>query len=289
MDWPERLRSVRRWTRAGERAPHKPLLLLYALAHHQRHGNVPIVYSEAEERLARLLREFGPRQRTSPGYPFHHLASDGVWRVTTVDGEGSPGSGVTVLREKRAMGSLSADLDAALCADPGLAARIARVLLDDNFAPSLHAGIIALTGLRAAPEPLSEEGGVRDPRFRETVLEAYAHRCAFCGYEGRLDGVLVGLEAAHIRWWSHGGPNEPDNGLCLCSTHHLLFDRGVLGLTGELTVAVSSRFEARSGAAEAFVLSLAGRDLLRPAHGYPHAAPDHVGWHTDQVFRAPAV
>ncbi|MEV6822309.1 phosphorothioated DNA-binding restriction endonuclease [Nocardiopsis dassonvillei] len=287
MDWTQRLGSVKRWSRAGVRAPHKPLLLLYALAHHQRHGNAPIVYSEAEARLARLLREFGPTRTTSPGYPFHHLETDGFWRVTTVDGEGSPGSGVTLLREKEARGRLDPDLDAALRDDPGLAARIARHLLDENFAPSLHEGIIALTGLRVGqgPVPAPGEGGVRDPRFRETVLTAYEHRCAFCGYEGRLDGVSAGLEAAHIRWWSYDGPNDLDNGLCLCPTHHLLFDRGVLGLTGELAVAVSPYFEARSPAAETVVLSLAGRDLVRPVPGSPAVEPAHVAWHSEQVFR----
>ncbi|NKY98236.1 phosphorothioated DNA-binding restriction endonuclease [Nocardiopsis alborubida] len=290
MDWTQRLGSVKRWTRAGVRAPHKPLLLLYALAHHQRHGNAPIVYSEAEARLARLLREFGPAKPTHPGYPFHHLETDGFWRVTTVDGEGSPGSGVTLLRGREARGRLSADLDAALRDDPGLAARIGRHLLDDNFAPSLHEGIIALTGLSVGqgPVPAPGEGGVRDPRFREAVLTAYEHRCAFCGYEGRLDDVSVGLEAAHIRWWSHDGPNDLDNGLCLCPTHHLLFDRGVLGLTGELTVAVSPRFEARSPAAETVVLSLAGRELLRPDPGHPAVEPAHVDWHSRQVFRRAA-
>ena len=31
----------------------------------------------------------------------------------------------------------------------------------------------------------------RDPRFRDIVLRAYHSRCAFCGYDLRLDGALV--------------------------------------------------------------------------------------------------
>lgn len=39
----------------------------------------------------------------------------------------------------------------------------------------------------------------RDPRFRDIVLRAYHSQCAFCGYDLRLDGALVGIEAAHVR------------------------------------------------------------------------------------------
>ncbi|MBT3074843.1 HNH endonuclease [Streptomyces sp. COG21] len=58
----------------------------------------------------------------------------------------------------------------------------------------------------------------------------------------------VGLEAAHVRWWSHDGPDEVDNGLCLCSLHHKLFDRGVLGLGEDRRILVSQRFVGRSEA-----------------------------------------
>jgi hypothetical protein len=68
MDWADRVARLRQWTRGGERAPHKPLLLLYALGRFQLHGNEPIVFSEAEEQLKQLLREFGPPCDTSPGY-----------------------------------------------------------------------------------------------------------------------------------------------------------------------------------------------------------------------------
>ncbi|ETK34634.1 hypothetical protein MPTA5024_18340 [Microbispora sp. ATCC PTA-5024] len=51
------------------------------------------------------------------------------------------------LRESGARGRLHPDLAAALAADSRLVARLARVLLDANFEPSLHADICLLTGL----------------------------------------------------------------------------------------------------------------------------------------------
>lgn len=36
MDWLERTAQLRQWSRSGTRAPHKPLLLLYALGRFQQ-------------------------------------------------------------------------------------------------------------------------------------------------------------------------------------------------------------------------------------------------------------
>src|SRR5579871_2027328 len=83
MDWADRVTHLRQWTRGRERAPHKPLLLLYALGRFQRTGDSPILFSEAEAELGQLLKEFGPPRPTSPAYPFHHLTNDGFWVVNT--------------------------------------------------------------------------------------------------------------------------------------------------------------------------------------------------------------
>src|SRR5579863_4533973 len=120
VDWAERVTKLRRWTRGGERAPHKPLLLLYALGHFQRCGNEPILFSEAEDQLGRLLREFGPPRKTSPAYPFHHLASDGLWVVTTAEGSGGSTASPGQLRARQAAGQLTPDLAWSLRSDPQL-------------------------------------------------------------------------------------------------------------------------------------------------------------------------
>ena len=71
------------WKNAGERAPHKPLLVLYAIGELLREGNCLIPYSEVDENLGKLLREFGPRrQRDKPQEPFWKLQKDRVGEVT---------------------------------------------------------------------------------------------------------------------------------------------------------------------------------------------------------------
>lgn len=49
-------------------------------------------------------------------------------------------------------------------------------------------------------------------------------------------------------WHSQDGPDVVANGLALCALHHALFDLGVLGLTAELRIRVSSLYVARSDA-----------------------------------------
>jgi putative restriction endonuclease len=288
MDWLERTAKLRQWTRSGTRAPHKPLLLLYALGRFQHDADGALAYTAVEEDLQRLLTEFGPPHRTSPAYPFHHLVSDGVWEVRTNRGPGSPGSGVRDLRETGAAGRLAPDLRADLRRDPSLLGRMARLLLDLHFPPSLHDDLCEAVGLE--PE-LTETArastvrGQRDRRMRERVLTAYEYRCAFCGYDGRIGAVPVGLEAAHVRWWAFDGPDDVDNGVCLCSLHHKLFDKGVLGMGDGHRILVSQRFVGHSPAAHAHVTALAGRPLLGPQPGAPSVADWHRAWHFAQVFK----
>ncbi|MFF1790675.1 phosphorothioated DNA-binding restriction endonuclease [Kitasatospora sp. NPDC058243] len=292
MGWLERVAKLRRWTNNDVRAPHKPLLLLYALGSFQRDAD-----GELEE-LKRLLEEYGPSHPTTPAYPFHHLVSDGVWEVRTDQGAGSPGSGVRVLRASGATGRLAPELRAALRKEPALLGRLARVLLDFHFPPSLlHTDLCEAVGLELG---LAEADGVtgnstggreravrrqRDRRMRELVLKAYEFQCAFCGYDGMLGTSAVGLEAAHVRWWSYDGPDEVDNGLCLCSLHHKLFDKGVLGLGEGRRILVSQRFVGRSEASRQHVLAFAGRPVIGPQAGSPSVAGQHRQWHAEQVFR----
>ncbi|MGW5616748.1 phosphorothioated DNA-binding restriction endonuclease [Streptomyces sp. NPDC003877] len=287
MDWLERMAALRQWARNGVRAPHKPLLLLYALGRFQEDAGAPLPYTAVEGDLQRLLSEYGPPRKTTPAYPFHHLTSDGVWEVRTDRGPGSPGSGVRDLRESGATGRLIPELQAALRREPDLLGRIARLLLDLHFPPSLHGELCEAVGLDLEPaeaELLAAVRRRRDPRMRELVLTAYEYRCAFCGYDGRIGAVPVGLEAAHVRWWAFGGPDQVENGLCLCSLHHKLFDKGVLGVGDDHRILVSQRFVGHSDAAREHVTALSGRPLVGPQPGASPVAAEHRDWHTRQVF-----
>ena len=70
--------------------------------------------------------------------------------------------------------------------------------------------------------------------FRERVLQAYFHQCAFC----RLRHIEL-LDAAHIVPDSEPeGEPVVSNGLSLCRLHHAAFDRFFLGVRPDLTIEV---------------------------------------------------
>ena len=78
----QKFRDLNVWRRGDERAPHKPLLALYALAQVQSGAERLIPFDQLEGPLERLLEEFGPpRKSPHPELPFFHLQSDGVWEI----------------------------------------------------------------------------------------------------------------------------------------------------------------------------------------------------------------
>ncbi len=70
--------NIRRAQRAGVYAPHKPMLILLALARVQRGEPRMVEFTAIDELLKQLLAEFSPSSAAkSRHYPFWHLATDG--------------------------------------------------------------------------------------------------------------------------------------------------------------------------------------------------------------------
>lgn len=146
------------WKKHGERAPHKPLLILYALGRWQR-GLTDVGFLEAEKDLKDLLREFGPPRKSDlPQEPFWRLQRDDVWTVHAPEGlalkAGHSIPRITELRSHNVKAEFSGDVRAALANDESLLSEIARRMLDQHFPGVLHQRILDAVGLRL------------DPRFR---------------------------------------------------------------------------------------------------------------------------
>lgn len=71
------------WRKGEQRAPHKPLLLLYVLSHYrQGHDRLFDYGSEIHEQLLDLLERYGPQRREQrPDMPFWRLKGDGFWEL----------------------------------------------------------------------------------------------------------------------------------------------------------------------------------------------------------------
>ncbi|MDX3570355.1 phosphorothioated DNA-binding restriction endonuclease [Streptomyces sp. ID05-47C] len=290
------LSALRRAQVGGQRAPHKPLLMLWLLTRLHRSGSSAVAYTEAEGPVGRLINDFGPalanpaRTPERAAMPFVHLER-ALWDLRDARGTPLPPSTAergSLLKKAGAHGRLLPAVES-LCADPATLASAVQLLLEEHFTPSLTQPLYDALGLE--PETLLTGGDLREvlvrrrarrAGFAEEVLDAYRHACAVCGYDGLLAGRSVGLEAAHIRWHSHHGPDTVTNGLALCALHHTLFDLGALGLTAELRIRISPQYAARSQAGR-YLHTLQDQPLAQPDHHSP--GPDHIRWHQRQVFK----
>jgi putative restriction endonuclease len=289
-----------RQARVGQvRVPHKPLLLLWLFGQLAATSSSVASYQQAEEPVSQLINDFGPpvatpaaaRQRAA--MPFVHLERE-LWDLRDATGReigpDAPERRAWLL-ERGAVGRLRAPVER-LLADPGTLAAAARLLLDRHFTPVLAELICAAVDLDVASLDLAGSGGAAyGPRsrqrrrgFAEEVLRAYAYQCAMCGFDGALGRHPVGIEAAHVRWHSQHGPDETANALALCALHHALFDLGVVGITQDHRIRVSSLYVARNEAGRA-VDALAGKPLLIPRPRQPVVDVVYISWHHQQVFK----
>lgn len=276
------------WSRGAERAPHKPLLLLLALAELQRgHDNLP--YKEVEAPLKRLLEEFGPsRGRYHPEFPFWFLQTDGLWTIpgshTIAPRTGKKNPSAGELRKQDATGGFPAEVLQLLKNHPELMDEAARRVLEAHFPETLHRDILDQVGLVLGSRTDSRSRRPRDPAFRPKVLLAYSYRCALCDLDLRLDGVTIGVEAAHIMWHQANGPDTEANGLGLCSLHHKIFDLGGYTVDHDHRVLISSRITGNE-TIQAVLLRFHGKRLNLPEDPSLQPAPQFLDWHRKEVFK----
>lgn len=282
----DKVDSLNVWRRGGQRAPHKPLLLLLALSRLSQ-GQQSLLFSECEEELAELIREFGPtRVSYHPEYPFCRLRRDGIWQVTSTEPfeterpNGNPSK--AKLREVSATGSFPDDVRLAFLADPSLLIETAQRLLSAHFPESFHQDILDAVGLSL--ENTSTTRRPRDPRFRIRVLVAYEYRCALCGLDLRIGNMTIALEAAHIQWHQAGGPDTETNGVALCSLHHKIFDLGAFTIHTDHRVLVSELAHG-AGLFEEILLRHHGQRIRGPSRPEYVPSPKYLAWHRREVFK----
>lgn len=310
----KRLAKVGTYKRRDERAPHKPFLLLLALGRVARGRKRLVSYAGMEPHLRRLLQDFGPpRKVVHPVFPFRWLLTDELWEIPRFSELSTNASGdlyVSELKELGIEGGLPENVYALLRANPGLVWRAIDEILREHLPESLHREICEAAGIPgdgmawdaevppAEPAVRESESGPptfytsltqhrrRDPSFRQKVLDEYEERCSVCDLDIRLGEQLLGVEAAHIQWHSHEGPDEVANGLALCLLHHKALDRGALGLeerkgTG-FNVLISRDVRGKTTGS---LVDFSGQRIRPPRTRTLAPDPGYVDWHRREVFR----
>ena len=122
---------------------------------------------------------------------------------------------------------------------------------------------------------------VRDRAFRKQVLEAYDCRCALTGLKFINGGGRAEAEAAHIRSVEADGPDIITNGIALSGTVHWMFDRGLISLSDDLEILLSSKINDIDGVRKMINSDGAAR-LPRNGAWRPH--PRYLKWHREECF-----
>ena len=283
----QRFETLRQWGRDGERAPHKPLLVLYAIGKLLRGEDRLISYAEdIEENLRNLLREFGPRRdHYNPQFPFWRLQNDGIWEVSNANQIRQTTSGdpyITDLREHNAAGGFNETISEQLQSDSELTFEIVRSLLNAHFPPSLHEDILQAVSIELPLQAFDTR--TRPSNFRINVLRAYEYKCAVCGFDVKLRDTPIALDACHIQWQTAGGPDEAMNGLALCVMHHKLFDRGAFTLSRQWQILVSDEAHGSVGFQE-WLVNFHGQTISLPQRRSYYPEMDYIGWHVREVFQ----
>lgn len=198
------IQKIKMWQRSGERAPHKPLLLLYALGRLSRGEPRQMIYREVKDDLKNLLDEFGPpRASHLPSYPFVRLSNDrlphsetAIWQVvgkekmnTKIDWSDHE------LIDNEAAGGFTDPVYILLKDNQDLSKEIAMTILHNNFPNFLREAILEKVGLNDGAKTDTEEYDSKPSRSND--LRSCTHSMDIC--------------SRHSQGQKIGEAQQPDN------------------------------------------------------------------------------
>lgn len=276
------------WKKAGTRAPHKPLLLLIALARQDDCHSDTFAFRDIETCLSGLIREYGPYRRTiNPGYPFWRLQRDQLWEVTS-DGKmpvrtGNTDPKLTALRSHNARGNLPEWIRQILRNEPGLVKEAVDRILHAHFPEQLHERLLRDVGF-ADRRPGGTSEADEAKTFYQEALVAYNYRCAISGFGLKRDNECFGLSPVLVRWRQAGGEFALRNAIVMSKLFADLFLSGIITVTTNLTVRVSGNVEL-SPEAGRMLDAVSGTAIEVPSVQSLRPALSNLRWHNNQVFK----
>jgi putative restriction endonuclease len=287
--------SRKSWTDATRyKAPNKPLLLLTIIDLFAQSIMTNNLIEPTEELGDLFLRYWShvmpPERRGNLAMPFFHMRREDFWHLLPRPGQEA------VLAASRTMTSmnqvrdilLGAQLDTELfdllCTEAGRA-QLRTTLIATYFAPELRPRLIAQSNTnleaylyskrllelaRHTPLKVGEHADryeaqppIRDQGFRRAIVQAYDHRCAFCGIRMLTAEGRTAVTAAHIIPWAVSHNDDPRNGMALCRLCHWTFDEGLLSVSSRYLVIASPQLRVGENV-PGHLATLVDRPILGP-------------------------
>lgn len=288
MDFFSRLSSLRVHCKNGDRAPHKPLYLLYLLASIEQGSPRMHPFKDVESRLAEAIRRFGKNTKSAhPEYPFCRIKNDELGEVIPSEwskselrgGEKEPKKSALLAREACG-GLLLSDYDH-FVSNSDSVRRACHKILDDHFPVSLHEEIMYFFGFSFG-KTQEETLGTELVRIRDKAFKVYGHRCAISGYSGPMGLGNAGLESAEILWLNHGGAVQTPNIIVMTTFHRKLFHLGAFSLDEEYRILLSEYLQDQPSN-----LGLeSGRKVYLPKDRSDYPSLACLNWHRSKVFKS---
>ena len=118
--------------------------------------------------------------------------------------------------------------------------------------------------------------------FREAVLSAYDNKCCISGIS--ITSLLI---ASHIKPWAESDPKteraNPCNGLSLNALHDKAFDKGLITVTPNYIVHVSSKLKNATGEdGLTWLIGCDKQEIILPEKFIPQK--DFLEYHNDVIF-----
>ncbi len=110
--------------------------------------------------------------------------------------------------------------------------------------------------------------------FRASVLSGFNQQCCIC----RLPHPEI-LIASHIVPWSvrEDARVNPQNGLCLCASHDVAFERGLIGISTDFTIILCDRVKkSKDTASQLLFGAFEGKRIILPDRFIPRA--EFLSW-----------
>lgn len=137
----DRFNNIAIWKKGNQRAPHKPLLLLYALSQVDIKKDRYIPYNAVREKLGYLLKQFGPdRKSYHPEQPFVCLKNDGIWELNQSIQNNEFSN--RLLLAQHISGGFTQEVYQQLVGNPELIHELAQMILNQHFPETFHEDIL---------------------------------------------------------------------------------------------------------------------------------------------------
>lgn len=302
--------KLHRATVSGDKAPHKPILLLSIIQLIENKTiaeNKIFITSELVATFKDLwhLLVHNPKFTDNFSLPFFHLRSEGFWRLHTYSGKelilSSSHSirSFAQLKETIAFACFDAPLFSLLFATEARAL-LKQTLLQVYFSAidlNLLQPSRTLFGTienqilkedstvykRQIEEADDEEIFIRSGVFKKVIPAIYDNTCCVTKMKVISTFNIQMIDACHIKPFSVSHDDTITNGISLCPNMHRAFDRGLLSLDDNYRVVVSDSFNETDNAYS--LKQYAGMQIHLPKeiHYLPHI--ENLAWHREHIFK----